>query len=274
MPIWVVAAEGLSKSRRRWWRPVPVVVAAALLGLAAAPAGAQLSSRQIRSVVTDGPVTAVAVHAGRVFFDGSFYAVAPRTGSGVLLRRDSGQRVPTPEITGCARWHRCEPDGALHATRQALRPLARRHQVLDAEIAEPDADILRLTRQAAPRLLAQPGIGPETAARLLIVAGDNSGRLRSDAALTALCGASPVEASRGQTIRYRLNRGGDRQGNNALWTIADNRMIHHPETRDYVKRRSAEGKNSKEIRRCVRTLARRLYPLPLADVNDARTIPT
>jgi transposase len=68
------------------------------------------------------------------------------------------------------------------------------------------------------------------------VTGDNSHRLRSDAALAALCGASPVEASTGQTIRYRLDRGGDRQGNNALWTIANNRMIHHAETRAYVKR--------------------------------------
>jgi len=177
-------------------------------------------------------------------------------------------------VAHCARWHRRDPHGALQATRQALRSLARRHQVLDAEIAELDADILRLTRQAAPRLLAQPGIGPETAARLLIVAGDNPGRLRSDAALAALCGASPVEASSGQTIRYRLNRGGDRQGNNALWTIANNRMIHHPETRDYVKRRTTAGKTSKEIRRCImRTLARRLYPLLLADLNDAQAIP-
>jgi transposase len=174
-------------------------------------------------------------------------------------------------IARCARWHRRVPDSALQATRMALRTLSRRHQQLAAEIAELDTDILRLTRHAAPRLLAQPGIGPETAARLLIVAGDNPHRLRSDAALAALCGASPVEASTGQTIRYRLNRGGDRQGNNALWTIANNRMIHHPETRAYVKRRTAEGKTTKEIRRCImRSLARRLYPLLLADLNNAQ----
>lgn len=175
-------------------------------------------------------------------------------------------------VARCARWHRRAPDGAWQATRQALRFLARRHQQLDAEIAELDEEILRLTRKAAPRLLAEPGIGPETAARLLIVAGDNPQRLRSDAALAALCGASPVEASSGQTIRYRLNRGGDRQGNNALWTIATNRMIHHPETRAYAARRTAQGKTSKEIRRCLmRALARRLYPLLLADLNDAQT---
>jgi transposase len=171
----------------------------------------------------------------------------------------------------CARWHRRAPHDSLQATRAAMRSLARRHQQLDAEIAELDADIQRLIRQAAPRLLAQPGVGPETAARLLIVAGDNPQRLRCDAALAALCGASPVEASSGQTIRYRLNRGGDRQGNNALWTIATNRMIHHPQTRAYVARRTAEGKSTKEIRRCLmRSLARRLYPLLLADLNDTK----
>ena len=177
-------------------------------------------------------------------------------------------------IATCARWHRQEPTDAPRATRMALRSLARRHQQLDDEIAELDMQIQRLTRHAAPRLLAETGVGPETAARLLIVAGDNPARLRSDAALAALCGASPVEASSGKTRRHRLNRGGDRQGNNALWTIATNRMIHDPETRAYVERRTAEGKSTKEIRRCLmRHLARRLYPLLLADLNQAKTTP-
>ena len=105
---------------------------------------------------------------------------------------------------------------------------------------------------------------------MLIVAGDNPERLRNDSALAALCGASPVEASSGKTTRHRLNRGGDRQGNNALWTIANNRMIHDPETRAYVARRTTAGKSTKEIRRClmrhlplcqacVRRSARRFY---------------
>lgn len=199
----------------------------------------------------------------------------------LILTADEDLREALRDLTvkqlvdRCARWHRRQPASALHATQQALRSLARRHRALDAEIAELDADILRLTQQAAPRLLAQHGVGPETAARLLIVAGDNPDRLRSEAAFAALCGASPVEASSGQTIRYRLNRGGDRQGNNALWTIANTRMIHHPETRDYVTRRTAAGKTSKEIRRCLmRSLARRLYPLLLADLRDAQATPT
>lgn len=113
----------------------------------------------------------------------------------------------------------------------ALRSLARRHHT--SMPRPPSPTPTRLTLQVAPRLLSEPGVGPEIAARLLIVAGDDPHRLRSDAALDALCGGSPVEASSGQTIRYRLNRGGDRQGNDALWTVANNRMIHHAETRDY-----------------------------------------
>lgn len=187
--------------------------------------------------------------------------------------RDELRALPIDQLVAhCARWHRKPAADALAATRQAMRSLARRQRDLSCEIAELDQEILRLTQQAAPRLLTEHGVGPETAARLLIVAGDNPDRLRSDAALAALCGASPVEASSGQTVRHRLNRGGDRQGNNALWTIANTRMIHHPETRAYVAKRTADGKTTKEIRRLImRALARRLYPLLLADLRDAQT---
>jgi transposase len=180
----------------------------------------------------------------------------------------------TKTVARCARWHRVDPTDAARATRLAMRVLARRHEALDNEIAELNTHIKALTKTAAPRLLAERGVGPETAARLLIVAGDNPGRLRSDSALAALCGASPVEASSGKTTRHRLNRGGDRQGNNALWTIANNRMIHDPETRAYVARRAKSGKSNKEIRRCLmRHVARGLYPLLIADLRDAHTHP-
>jgi transposase len=176
-------------------------------------------------------------------------------------------------VSRCAHFRRPARLDAAGATRKALRTLARRWQELDAEIHELDVDLKRLIALAAKRLLAQPGIGPETAARLLILAGDNPQRLRSDAALAALCGASPVEASSGKTKRHRLNRGGDRQGNCALWTIATNRMRHHPETRAYVARRTLEGRSEREIRRCLmRHLARRLYPLLNADLADALTL--
>jgi transposase len=158
------------------------------------------------------------------------------------------------------------------ATKRALRHLARRWQALDRELRALDADLAELTRRAAPRLLAEPGVGPGCAARLLVAAGDNPTRLRSDAALAALCGASPVEASSGTVVRHRLNRGGDRQANNALWTVATNRLRHHPETRAYAERRTREGRSRKEIVRCLmRHLARRLYPLLLADLG--RTAP-
>ena len=89
---------------------------------------------------------------------------------------------------------------------------------------------------------AEHSVGRETAAKLLTLAGDNPERLRSDSALAALCGASPVEASSGQTTRHRLNRGGDRQANNALYTIAMVRMLHHPETKAYVARRTPRAR--------------------------------
>jgi transposase len=162
---------------------------------------------------------------------------------------------------------------AASMTRRALRTLARRVCFLDDEIAELEGELRKLIALAAPRLLAQPGVGPECAAKLLTIAGDNPERLRSHGALAALCGASPVEASSGKTRRHRLNRGGDRQGNNALSTIAMNRMQHHPETRAYVERRTAHGKTRREIRRCLmRHLARRLFPLLLADLHDAKNL--
>jgi transposase len=162
----------------------------------------------------------------------------------------------------------------LTVTKRVLRSVARRHRMLDAEIAALEAELDDLVSLAAPRLLAQHSVGRETAAKLLTLAGDNPERVRNHSALAALCGASPVEASSGKTARHRLNRGGDRQANNALYTIAMVRMQHHPETKAYVARRTKEGKTRREIRRCLmRNLARRLYPLLIADLNDAKTIP-
>ena len=116
-------------------------------------------------------------------------------------------------------------------------------------------------------------MGIDTAAALLAAAGDNPERLRSEAAWAHLCGVSPLQASSGKVMRHRLNRGGDRQANSALWLIANNRMIHHPPTRDYVARRTAEGKSTKEIRRCLmRHIARGIHPLLIADLTDAQQL--
>ena len=176
-------------------------------------------------------------------------------------------------IQRCARFRPNKDWRPETVLKKALRALARRWLQLDAEARERERELSCLIQAAAPRLLSQPGIGPESAAKLLVLAGDNGDRLRSDAALAALCGASPLEASSGKRKRHRLNRGGDRQGNNALWTIAMNRLHHHPETRAYARRRRTEGLSDKEILRCLkRYLARRLYPLLLADLNNANSL--
>ena len=113
-----------------------------------------------------------------------------------------------------------------------------------------------------PALLSAPGVGPDTAAALLVTAGDNPERMRTEASFAALCGASPIQASSGPIVRHRLNRGGDRQANNALWRIATTRMRSDQPTIEYVQRRQSEGKTRKEIIRCLkRYIARQVYQL-------------
>ena len=122
-------------------------------------------------------------------------------------------------------------------------------------------------------LLSRFGVGHQTASILLITAGDNPTRLRSEAALAALCGTSALKVSSGKIHRHRLNRGGDRQANNALWTIAMVHMRSDARTREYVAKRSSEGFSKKEIHRCLkRYIVRELYPLILADLKDAASI--
>jgi transposase len=148
----------------------------------------------------------------------------------------------------------------LAATRASLRRLARRHQVMDAEITDLDAEIGPLVKQAAPELLALFGVGPETAGQLLASAGDNPERMRSEAAFAHLAGAAPIPASSGRTHRHRLNRGGDRAANNALHTIVLVRMRYDERTRAYVERRTKEGLSKKDIVRCLkRFVAREVY---------------
>lgn len=148
----------------------------------------------------------------------------------------------------------------LTATRAALRRLARRHQAMDAEITELDAQIGPLIAQAAPALLEVFGVGPETAGQLLVSAGDNPERMRSEAAFAHLAGVAPIPASSGRTHRHRLNRGGDRGANNALHTIVLVRMRYDERTRAYVRRRTGEGLSKKDIMRCLkRYLAREIY---------------
>jgi transposase len=141
-----------------------------------------------------------------------------------------------------------------------LRTLARRYQALSAELATLDAELDRLSRAAAPQLLALFGIGPDSAGALLVAAGDNPDRLHSNAAFAMLCGASPIQASSGKTRRHRLNRGGDRQANAALYRIVVARLRHDQQTKDYLARRLREGKSKKEAIRCLkRYVAREVF---------------
>lgn len=145
------------------------------------------------------------------------------------------------------------------ANKTALRALACRYQALDAEIAALDAQLAELAAEVAPKLVETFGVGPDTAGALLVAAGDNPDRLRSEAAFSMLCGA-PVEASSGKTVRHRLNRGGDRQANAALYRIVIVRMRYHAPTRAYVERRTTQGLSKPEIIRCLkRYVAREIY---------------
>jgi transposase len=151
-------------------------------------------------------------------------------------------------------------DPVMFATKTSLRILGRRILHLDTEIKELDAQLDELVAATAPDLLALYGVGTDTAALLLIAAGDNPERLRSEAAWAHLCGASPIQASSGKTVRHRLNRSGDRQANHALWRIALTRMGSHDETKRYVERRLEEGKTKREIMRILkRYIAREVY---------------
>ena len=145
------------------------------------------------------------------------------------------------------------------ATKLAMRSVARRHRMLSEEIAELDARIGELVAQAAPGLVSLPAVGVEAAATLLVLAGDNPERLRSEASFASLCGVAPIPASSGKVVRYRLNRGGNRDANRALHMVCVVRM-KEPRTREYVAKRTAEGKSKREIMRCLkRYVAREVY---------------
>ncbi len=163
-------------------------------------------------------------------------------------------------IERCARLRIMAEHSVEHrATVRALRATARRIQLLAAEADDLEAELELLITDTAPELLAEPGVGAISAARILN-AWSHAGRIRSEAAFAMLGGVSPIPASSGQTMRHRLNRGGDRQLNRALHTIVLSRMRFHPETKAYAARRAAEGKTPREIKRCLkRHLSRRLF---------------
>lgn len=172
-------------------------------------------------------------------------------------------------VIACSRIRSLGNTPALQSLTVTLRILAKRWLALRAEIKLLDGQLEDLTIDHAPRLRKEFGVGAQTAAVLVCVAGDNPDRLKSEAALAALCGVSPLQASSGKTTRHRLNRGGDRAANNALWTIAMVRMRSEPRTQAYVARRTSQGLSTKEIQRCLkRYIVRELYPLILADIGQ------
>lgn len=161
------------------------------------------------------------------------------------LRHQLGGLDTTERVDRWARFRPAELSDPGEATKAALRALARQYQALSRDLDELRGHLDVLTTQANPALRAAKVIGVDVASILLVVAGDNPARLTSDAAFAALCGASPVEASSGRITRHRLNQGGNRQGNHALWRIAMVRLTNDPETKTYAERRRAEGKTTR-----------------------------
>jgi transposase len=175
--------------------------------------------------------------------------------------RDQLRRHPLDQqVDRCARM-RVRPEHGLEhrGTIRALRTTARRIQFLQAEANELELNIRELVEACCPTLLNLHGVGPITAAQIFI-AWSHPGRIRTEAAFASLAGAAPIPASSGQTVRYRLNRGGDRQLNRALHTIVLVRLRADDKTRAYAARRTAEGKTPREIKRCLkRAVARQIY---------------
>ncbi len=152
------------------------------------------------------------------------------------------------------------PDAAM---RHVLGSLARRWLQLHEEIKVHSRHLKMLTKTVVPRLVEAVGVGLDIAAEMLVTAGDNTDRVRSEAAFAKLCGACPIPVGSGKTNgRHRLNRGGNRQANAALYRAVIVRLRWHQPTIDYAARRTAEGLSKREIIRCLkRYLARELYHL-------------
>jgi transposase len=218
--------------------------------------------------VKDGPVESI-----RVIKLARDSAVKDRTAA-ISQLRDVITTAPEPlraELLGLSAAKRVtkvlgyRPDPAraydsTQAVKLALRALARRIAGLNEEIAEADKILTALVAQHLPHLVALRQVGTQIAAQLAITAGQNIDRMRSEAAFAKLTGVAPVPASSGKTRRMRLNRGGDRQANSALYMIVVGRMRNHPETLAYRTRREAEGLSKKDIIRCLkRYVARETY---------------
>jgi transposase len=246
--------------RRRHGKSDPVdAVSAALAALAGRDCGLPKSG--------DGP--AESIRALRVARAGALKA---RVQAGNQLR-DLVTTAPAPlraQLAGLATPRRvraaavftpADPADPAEGAKAAMASIAARWLDLDAEVTRLEAAIAALVRRvAAPGYLARTGIAPLSVSALITAAGDNPARITTEAAFAALCGASTVDCSSGKQQRHRLNRGGDRQANAALWRIAVTRIQHDPRTQDYYARRTTAGKTRKEIiRELKRYIARETY---------------
>jgi transposase len=237
---------------------------------AEAAARAVLSGRASAIAKTgDGPVEALRVL--KMMRDSAVHARTKAVNQlkATMVTADPALREALSGLGAKALVRRCstlaEPtqDGiSQRATVYVLRGLSQRILALTAEANQAEAHMNELLQQHAPDLIARTGIGPDSAAALLIVAGDNHDRIRTEASFAALCGVSPVEASSGNTQRRRLNRGGDRRANAALYRIVLSRLRWDTRTQAYMTRRLAEGRTRREIVRCLkRYVAREVFAL-------------
>ena len=217
--------------------------------------GAVEMMRQLK-ITRDTAVKQIIVHAPPVLRE----ALHALTDHG-LLTRCAGLR-PGPIDTPTA------------SAKHTLRALARCWMALTEEMALHDQHRARLTTETSPTLREGFGVGAHTAAELLILFGDNPDRIRSDAAFAKICGACPIPASSGMTTgRHRLNRGGHRQANAALYRVVIVRRRFHQPTRDYVARRTADGRTKREIIRCLkRFLAREIYQRVMTDFRTRQAV--
>jgi transposase len=234
---------------------------------ATAAAHAVLSARATSTAKTgDGPVEML-----RMFRLARASAVKSRTqainqlkaviiGADPALRDTLSGLSRTALIRHCANLPALSPTDAATATVYTLRHLAQRIQNLTFEERQLQQQITAVLHTHAPQLLQRHGVGPDTAAALLITAGDNPDRMNSEASFAALCGVNPIEASSGKTRRRRLNRGGDRRANAALYRIALTRSRGDQRTRNYLDRRTTQGLTTREAIRCLkRYIAREIY---------------
>ncbi|MPY09142.1 IS110 family transposase [Arthrobacter bussei] len=231
----------------------------------------------------DGPVECL-----RVLRAGRASAIKSRTATINQIRdllvsaedvvRAKYRGMPTlPMIAMMARsrptGHTADPE---YITSRVLRTLAQRYQYLTVEIEEASTSLQKILDLYAPLLCDLPGVGTDVASQLLVTMGDNKERINNEAQFAALAGVAPVPASSGKSTRHRLSRGGDRQANSALHHVVLVRMGSDARTKDYVDKRTAEGKSKREIMRCLkRYVAREVYrqithPVPAPMITDLR----